>query len=177
MTTIYTRPAPATPEDEADLVRQVVRGGYRLLDHRGSSGYDPRDNVANIFACGVMVPVALEASRELAARGILANVVSMTSPDLLYRGWRQAVQLRRTHAHLRPACHLEQLVPEPERGGPIVTVIDGHSHTLSFVGGVFGARAVSLGVDTFGQTGSRQELYDHYGIGVSAVVQAVESFW
>ena len=93
------------------------------------------------------------------------------------RGWRQAVQLRGTHAHLRPRCHLEQLVPEPERGGPIVTVIDGHSHTLSFVGGVFGARAVSLGVDTFGQTGSRQELYDHYGIGVSAVVQAVESFW
>ena len=124
-----------------------------------------------------MVPVALAASRQLAGRGILANVVSMTSPDLLYRGWRQAAQLRRTHAHLRPACHLEHLVPEPERGGPIVTVIDGHSHTLSFVGGVFGARSVSLGVDTFGQTGSRQELYDHYGIGVSAVVQAVESFW
>jgi pyruvate dehydrogenase E1 component len=170
-------PAPATPEDEAVLVRQVVRGGYRLLDHRGSPGYDPRKNVANIFACGVMVPVALAASRQLAGRGILANVVSMTSPDLLYRGWRQAVQMRRTHAHLHPACHLEQLVPQSERGGPIVTVIDGHSHTLSFVGGVFGARSVSLGVDTFGQTGSRQELYDHYGIGVSAVVQAVESFW
>jgi pyruvate dehydrogenase E1 component len=170
-------PAPGTPDDEAALVREVVCGGYRLLDHRGSPGYDPRENVANIFACGVMVPVALEASRRLAARGILANVVSMTSPDLLYRGWRQAVQMRRTHAHLRPTCHLERLIPEPERGCPIVTVIDGHSHTLSFVGGVFGTRTVALGVDTFGQTGSRQELYDHYGVSVSAVVNAVESLW
>jgi pyruvate dehydrogenase E1 component len=170
-------PALEAPEGEAALMRQVVRGGYRLRDHGGSPDYDPGENVANILACGVMVPVALEASRQLAERGILANVVSMTSPNLLYRGWRQAVQLRRTHAHLRPACQLERLIPEPERGSPIVTVIDGHSHTLSFVGGVFGAPTVPLGVDTFGQTGSRQELYDHHGIGVSAVVRAVESFW
>ena len=60
-------------------------------------------------------------------------------------------------------------------GCPIVTVIDGHSHTLSFLGSVFGTRSVSLGVDEFGQTGSRKELYQHYGIAESAIVDAVES--
>ena len=44
-----------------------------------------------------MVPVALAASDELASRGIRANVINVVSPDLLYRGWRQASQLRRSN--------------------------------------------------------------------------------
>jgi pyruvate dehydrogenase E1 component len=55
----------------------------------------------------------------------------------------------------------------------LVTVIDGHPHALSFLGSVFGARTVPLGVDQYGQSGSRQELYDHYQIGLRSIVQAV----
>lgn len=161
--------------EEEQLRRGVLRGGYRLVDHSGHTDYRPGENVASIFACGVMVPVALEATRRLAGRGILANLVSITSPDLLYRGWRQATRLRARHPQSVSTCLLEQLVPENERGCPIVTVIDGHSHTLSFLGSVFGTRSVSLGVDEFGQTGSRKELYQHYGIAESAIVDAVES--
>ena len=53
--------------------------------------------------------------------------------------------------------------------------MDGHSHALAFLGSVFGTQTIPLGVDEFGQTGSRQELYDHYGIGVPAIVRAVEA--
>ncbi len=167
-------PAESGAETE-QLRRSVLRGGYRLVDHAGHPKYRPGGNVANIFACGVMVPVALEASQELARRGILANVVNMTSPALLYRGWRQATRLRAKSPGIRSTPLLEHLIPDAERKCPIVTVMDGHSHGLSFLGSVFGTRTVSLGVDEFGQTGSREELYQHYGISTSAIVEAVES--
>ena len=160
---------------ESKLRRDVLRGAYRLVDHRTHSDYRPGENVAHIFACGVMVPIALEASRALERRGILANVVNMTSPGLLYRGWKHATRLRARNPRVHSTALLEHLITETERACPIVTVIDGHSHTLSFLGAVFGTRTVSLGVDEFGQTGSRQELYEHYGISASAIVEAVES--
>jgi pyruvate dehydrogenase complex dehydrogenase (E1) component len=31
---------------------------------------------------------------------------------------------------------------------------------------------VALGVDQYGQSGTRQELYDHYQIGLKSIVQA-----
>jgi pyruvate dehydrogenase E1 component len=68
--------------------------------------------------------------------------------------------------------HLEGLIPESERQVPIVTVLDGHSHALSFIGSVFGSKALCLGVDEFGQSGQADELYDHYEIGVKAISQA-----
>ncbi len=75
----------------------------------------------------------------------------------------------------RSSCHLERLIPDQERKCPIVTVMDGHSHTLAFLGSVFGTRTVPLGVDEFGQTGSREQLYEHYGISAASIVEAVES--
>jgi len=170
-------PKADEPGETDELRRSVLRGGYRLVDHRGAADYDPEDNVANIFTCGVLVPVAVEASRELEQRGVLANVINVTSPDLLYRGWRQAARLRARRPGARSSSHIERLIPEAERSCPIVTVMDGHSHTLSFLGGVFGARTVALGVDEFGQTGSRQDLYRHYEIDALAIVRAVESAW
>lgn len=167
-------PLPADPAGQAVLRRGVLRGGYRIVDHTNRRDYEPGENVASIFACGVMVPVALEASRELEQRGILANVVNMTSPGLLYRGWRQATRLRAKNPRTQSSSLLESLVPKSERACPIVSVIDGHSHTLAFLGAVFGTRTVCLGVDEFGQTGSREELYEHYGISKSAIVEAVE---
>ena len=168
-------PSDGDAQQQAALRRGILRGGYRLVDHSSHPDYEPGDNVANIFACGVMVPVALESSRELLQRGVLANVVNTTSPDLLYRGWRHASRLRARNPRARATSLLEQLVPDSERDCPIVSVIDGHSHTLAFLGAAFGTRTVCLGVDEFGQTGSRMELYEHYGISKTAIVEAVES--
>ena len=53
-----------------------------------------------------------------------------------------------------------------------MTVMDGHSHALAFLGSVFGGKAITLGVDEFGQSGARDELYDHYGIGTKAIIRA-----
>jgi pyruvate dehydrogenase E1 component len=53
-----------------------------------------------------------------------------------------------------------------------VTVIDGASHSLAFLGACLGVRTVPLGVDAFGQVGSQPEVYDAYGISAEAIATA-----
>jgi pyruvate dehydrogenase E1 component len=160
---------PSAPS--AELRRNVLRGGYRLIDRRGQPGFLPGENVVNLFTCGAMVPLAVAASNDLAGDELFVNVINVTSPDLLHRGW---VNAGRSRMNGQPASHhLEQLIPEDERRCPLVTVMDGHPHALAFLGSVFGAKTVALGVDQYGQSGSRQDLYNYYQIGLKAMVQAI----
>lgn len=147
---------PESPEYRA----QVLSGGYRLIDARREPGYDPEENAVNIFAAGVMVPEAVEASRALRDMGVFANVFVVTSPDLLYRGLRE------------PRPYIEQLVTAEEEGVPVVSVLDGHSHALAFIGSALAVPQIPLGVDDFGQSGNRQDLYRHYGIDQAAIARA-----
>jgi len=64
------------------------------------------------------------------------------------------------------------LIPADERRAPIVTVQDGASHGLAFLGSIYGAPTVPLGMDQWGQSGSRGELYDYAGIDVDEIVNA-----
>ena len=140
----------------------VLRGGYRLVDGRGRRGYRA-ESAVHLFAAGVMVAEALAAARELADAGVFANVFVVTSPDRLYRGLRAS----------RP--YLETLVGADEEDVPIVSVLDGHSHALAFLGGALGVPQLALGVDDFGQSGSRADLYQHYGIDTPAIVTAART--
>ena len=65
------------------LRHEVLAGAYYLIDYRGYAGYEPGDNVVNIFAMGSLTTEAIKASENLLTRGIYANVVVVTSPDLL----------------------------------------------------------------------------------------------
>jgi pyruvate dehydrogenase E1 component len=166
------QPQDLFPSDTTgELRRNVLRGGYRLVDRRGQPGFLPGQNVVNLFTCGAMVPLAVAASNDLAGDQLFVNVINVTSPDLLHRGW---VNAGRSRMNGQPAPHhMEQLIPEDERHCPLVTVMDGHPHALSFLGSVFGARTLALGVDQYGQSGSRQDLYNYYQIGLGSMVQAV----
>jgi pyruvate dehydrogenase E1 component len=87
----------------------------------------------------------------------------VTSPDKLYRGLRD------------PRPYLEELVSPEEEDVPIVSVLDGHSHGLAFLGSALAVPQLALGVDTFGQSGSRRDLYAHYGIDAPAIAQAART--
>jgi len=149
---------PATPEQRS----RVLRGGYRLVDARGESGWQPEQAV-HVFAAGVMLPEAVEAGRLLREIGIRASVFAVTSPDLLYRGLRQ------------PQPYLEELVGADEEDVPVVSVLDGHSHTLAFLGAALGVTQAALGVDSFGQSGARRDLYRHYAIDAPAIAAAARA--
>jgi len=110
-----------------------------------------------------MVPEAVEAARALRAEGVLANVFVVTSPDKIYRRLRD------------PRPYLEELVTAEEEGVPVVSVLDGHSHGLAFLGSALGVPQLALGVDHFGQSGSRRDLYAHYGIDAPSILQAAQT--
>jgi pyruvate dehydrogenase E1 component len=55
----------------------------------------------------------------------------------------------------------------------MVTVLDGHPHTLSFVPSINRTACKSLGVSKFGQVGSLQDVYRYHGIDTDSIVRAV----
>ena len=165
------------PSDESKLRAlrdQVNLGGYRLRDYSDRPAYRPGENAVHLFAVGVMVPEALAASDRLREDGIYANVFVVTSPDMLYRGYRHARHIEMANPSQRVKSHLGRLIPHAERSAPIVTVMDGHSHTLSFIAGAFGMRMICLGADEFGQAGTRADLYKAEGIDVESIVRGAK---
>ena len=60
------------------------------------------------------------------------------------------------------------MVGDEHRDNPVVSVLDGHSLALSFLGGALGAEQTCLGTDQFGQSGLPHEVYDALQIGQGA---------
>jgi len=56
------------------------------------------------------------------------------------------------------------------RNCALITVIDGHPATLSWLGGVWGHQTISHGVEHFGQTGTIADLYHHFRIDAKALI-------
>jgi pyruvate dehydrogenase E1 component len=171
---LSTKPVDQTPFTELcarrgeDAVRaDVLAGGFWLRE--------PVEGESVVLAaCGAIVPETLQAAELLEEEeGLAAGVLCLSSPDLLYRAWRESrlTHLGDLHA-VRDPSHLDRLVPVALRSRPIVTVIDGASHALAFVGGCLGMRTVPLGVDRFGQCGSQPEVYDAYDLSPEAIATA-----
>ncbi|QFU88432.1 pyruvate dehydrogenase [Amycolatopsis sp. YIM 10] len=149
---------PADPAARERRRRQVVAGAYFLRR-------TARPQVT-IAAMGAVVPEALAAAERLDQAGVAADVVCVTSPDLLYR----AVRARQGH---EPADTwiLDQVFPA-DRAAPLVTVLDGHPHTLSFLATINRVATTALGVTRFGQSGSLEEVYRHHGLDADSVIRA-----
>jgi pyruvate dehydrogenase E1 component len=154
-------PLEATPERR----RQVLSGGYWVRDYRGEPDYDQQTRV-HIFATGVMLPEALRASDAVREDKVYANVINVTSPDLLFADWVQA------GGNGAPS-YLNELIPPEERGVPAISVIDGHPLTLGWLGGALGCPMLPLGIVSFGESGSIQALYHKHHIDVDAIVEGM----
>ena len=70
------------------------------------------------------------------------------------------------------AGHVASLIEPDERAAPLVTVLDGASHALAFLGSVFGQPTVPLGMDRFGQSGGRDDLYAYAGVDAGHITNA-----
>ena len=162
---LSTRPIDQAPFVAADerlgterLRSDVLAGGYRL-------GEPPSVPLAVIAAAGPLVAEAVTAAQLLADEEVPVVVLDVTSSDRLYRGWRD--ELRRAGRDARPAQpahHVADLFRPEERRLPIVTVHDAASHHLAWLGSVFGAPTVPVGVDEFGQSGTIAALYEHFDL-------------
>jgi pyruvate dehydrogenase E1 component len=161
-----------TDAGECESLRaQVIRGAYRLVDRSGETGYQPGKNVVHLFAVGAMIPEAVAASRQLAEQGIFANVFNVTGAGPLYREF-QAAQHAAISGAAGPSHLLEELVPSAERKVPVVTVVDGHPHSLAWIGSALHTSTLPLGVVGFGQSGTIPDLYREYKIDAASICAA-----
>ncbi len=163
---LFTRPIPqAAPASTPEWRRQVLAGGYWLRDYRDAPDYAQRPRL-HIFASGVMVEEACQASELAAEDGIYVNVINITSADLLFRDFFRASQRGTT-------SYLETLLPLADRQVPALTLLDGHPLTLAWLGTILSAPVRPLGVVNFGETGALQDLYHKHHIDTEAVLTAI----
>ena len=152
---------------DADLAADIVSGAYWMRR--------PGPNAEVVIAYqGVVAPEAIAAAGLLSEDRRDIGVLAVTSADRLFAGWR-AAQDARQRGVVNARCHIERLFASLTRDCGLVTVLDGHPATLGWLGGVTGHRVRPLGVERFGQTGSIDQLYDHYGIDANAIAHAAES--
>jgi pyruvate dehydrogenase E1 component len=120
-----------------------------------------------------VVPEVLAAAAALDDEGLPSLVLDITSSDRLYSEWRTSMRdATRGARAAAPVHHLARLLAPHERHLPIVTVHDASSHHLAWLGGVFGARTLPVGVDAFGQSGSIADLYRQFDLSAAQIVNA-----
>jgi pyruvate dehydrogenase E1 component len=153
-----------SPELEAG----ITEGAYWLRK--------PGPNAEVVIAyTGAVAPEAIEAVGLLGESRRDIGLLAITSADRLHAGWTAARGLRRDRRGVAHLSHIEKLLAPLPRDCGLVTVIDGHPSALAWLGGVRGHRVEALGVEHFGQTGTIDDLYRHYGIDANAIIDAAES--
>lgn len=143
---IFTRQGLPQQSRTPEQLENVARGGYVLKEPGGSPD-------AILIASGSEVGLAMEAAGELESAGIAVRVVSMPNPDLFLeqdRDYRDSV--------LPPAARARVAVEAGVTGC-----------WASFVGDY--GRVV--GVDRFGASAPAGQLFEHYGLTVANVSEAV----
>jgi pyruvate dehydrogenase E1 component len=161
---LSTRAIPQIQRDDSAWEADALKGGYWLKQPA------PGAEAAIAFA-GALAPEALKAweilSEDLPGLGLL----SVTSADLLHRGW-SARRNARWRGEPAGVSHVERLLSPLSADAGLITVIDGSPSALSWFGGVRGMRTSALGVDRFGQTGDLDDLYRIYRLDADAIVEA-----
>jgi pyruvate dehydrogenase E1 component len=152
---------PDDADGRAQRRRDVLAGAYRLRTAAG-------EPAVTIAVVGALVPEAVAAADRLGELGVAADVVVVTSYDRLWR----AVQSRRGLLAGPSYGVDESVLDRVFRSAPLVTVLDGHPHTLAFLGTVTGTPVSCLGVSTFGQGGGLQDVYRLHGLDTDAIVGA-----
>lgn len=142
----------------------IVAGGYWVVPP------GPDASLAVAYT-GAVAPEAIEAHRQLQEDVPGAGLLAVTSADRLHAGWRDAQRARRQgdRAALAP---VERLLGALPAEAALVTVVDGHPATLSWLGAVARHRVQALGVDRFGQSGDIPDLYRAYHIDADAILEA-----
>jgi pyruvate dehydrogenase E1 component len=140
---------------EPGLASDVAAGGYWLRPPA------PGSELA-VIAMGAVLPEAIAAVARLGERIPRVGLLVVTSPDRLHAGW----------LHEGGRSHVARLLKPLARDAVLVTVLDGHPLTLSWLGSVRRQRAIPLGVNSFGQSGDIPDLYQAYRIDADAIVAA-----
>ncbi len=167
---LSTRPlAQPARSVNAGLRADIIAGGYWLVAPA------PAAELA-LVAVGAVVPEVIAAHREIAEDLPGTGLLCVTSPDRLHAGWLAAGAARRLASDgagaSPPRAQAERLLAPLAPDAGLVSVLDGHPATLSWLGAVAGHRIQALGVERFGQSGTIPDLYREHRLDVDAILEA-----
>jgi pyruvate dehydrogenase E1 component len=172
------------PDDEllARLRQDCLAGAYYLVDWRGYAGYEPGENVVHVFAMGSVATEAVDASRKLVERGVFANVIVISSPELLlgilgeqdgYTHLRERLAVDGDlHAVAREIEHESELVGLAGRRVPIVAMCDGEAGLVDNIGSIVGVKQTTLAVRKFSKCGRPDQVFALHHLDADSVVEA-----
>ena len=136
------------------LKENIIKGGYWLK----KPGANPH---LIIVYQGVIANEVVEAASMLGERFKDIGILSVTSSDNLFHEWKNTSS---SFSSQKAHSHIETLLSSVPKDTKLITVIDGHPMTLSWIGSVYGHKTITLGVDCFGQTGNVKELLTEFAI-------------
>ena len=143
---VLTRQGLPHQPRSAEQVDAIARGGYVL-----AGGHERPD--ALIVATGSEVALAVEAATALSSEGVKVNVVSMPNPGRFQQ---------------QDAAYRERVLPAGVRARVVV-----EAGVTACWAGIAGDAGRVLGVDRFGASAPGPQLFEHYGLTVDTVSQAV----
>lgn len=150
-------------EISPELRSAIIKGAY-------FHGKAPSENtkLCLVFT-GVVYPEVIEAIKQLRSlpdfnHPEAISLLQVTSADLLFSDF--------TSNGPKKASYIQNLFQGLNRDAKILTVLDGHPATLSWLGSVYGNQTSSLGVSNFGQSGDIPDLFKYYKIDSDAIVDA-----
>ena len=130
-------------------------------------------DLAIVYA-GAVAPEAVAAHAALLDDIPGAGLLAVTSPDRLHGDWLDAKRRRRAGDRAARA-QIETMLGLLAADAVLITVIDGHPTTLSWLGAVGTQKVTALGVDRFGQSGDLVDLYRAVGIDEDSILDAAAS--
>jgi len=143
---VFTRQSLPHQARSTEQLENVARGGYVLEEPDGGPE-------AVILASGSEVGLARAAADRLTAEGVRVRVVSMPNPDLFQR---------------QPRSYREAVLPPA-----ILARVAVEAGVSACWAGLVGDRGRTIGVDSFGASAPAKALFEHYGLTVDNVSNAV----
>ncbi|MDA1325594.1 MAG: transketolase [Proteobacteria bacterium] len=148
-----------------DFCKAIISGAYWLRE--------PLPGAEIVIAySGAIAPEALAAHEAILEDIPGAGLLAITSAQRLHDDW-MASRRARISGTGDVTAYVEKLLAPLGSGVSLITVLDGHPATLSWLGSVAGQRIYPLGVDRFGQSGDLPDLYREYGIDDDSILDAV----
>ncbi len=137
----------------------IIKGGYWFQK--------PKTFKPVILICtGVMIGEVEKLKKKIIKEEIDMGIFIATSPDQLYSNWMNSKKNN-------TSSHIEKILKVYKRDTVLVTIIDGHSSSLAWIGSVLGHKVYPLGLNKFGQSGDLNEIYKYTNIDFKSILDRI----
>ncbi len=142
-----------------DLIKDdILKGGYWFKNNNNQIDL-------LIVTTGVIIGEVINCLNTLNEENLNIGLFVVTSPDELYKDWVYSKK------KINYKSHLEKKLQNINT--PIITIIDGHSSALSWIGSVKGQKVIPMGVNKFGKSGDLKEVYELNEINLNSIVDRI----